>query len=306
MARAYQVGVDENGLGPKLGPMVVTGVLVALDGASRGAVAAGVGEVYRDSKELCAHGDMAGVEAMVLATLEVHLGARPESYRALQALVGLQDDARLRARCPEGEAPAMCFGADLALPAFGGAPTDADRERAAWVRAQGMTLVSASQAYACARELNVQRAAGRGRFDVDLDLMIELVATLRSRAPSEVEAWCGKVGGRKSYCAAMTARWPLVAMLDERPERSSYAVPGVGRVHFERDADASQPAVSLASLIGKYARELAMARIHAYFAARVGGLAPVSGYHDPVTARYVEATRLVRAREGIGDDCFAR
>lgn len=301
MAPAYVVGVDENGLGPQLGPMVVTGVLVEVVGSS-----AEVSRVYRDSKELCAHGDMARVEALVLATLEVHLGMRPRSYAELQACVGLQDESRLRARCPRGAAPRMCFGAELPLPAFGGAPDAGDRARAQAIRDGGMRLVAASQAYACAGELNALRAVGRSRFDVDLDLMVELVAALRAGAPRDLEAWCGKVGGRKSYSAALTARWPLIATLGEAPARSSYAVPGVGTLHFERDADASQPAVSLASLVGKYARELAMARIHAFFAAHLPELAPASGYHDPVTRRYVDSTRVVRDREGIDDACFTR
>lgn len=304
--RALRVGVDENGLGPKLGPMVVTGVLVALDAPLHDASAAGVSTVIADSKALCAHGDMAGVEALVLAMLDVHLGKRPTTYTELQGIIGLQGDDRLRALCPRGAAPEMCFGAEVGLPAFGGAPDAEAKGRAAWVRERGMTLVAARQGYACARALNVEKSKGRSRFDVDLDLMIELVASLRAEAGEDLVAVCGKVGGRKSYGAAMSTRWPLVASLGEVPALSGYAVPGVGEVRFAQDADASDPAVSLASLIGKYARELAMERIHRYFARHIEGLAPVSGYHDPVTARYVDATRLVREREGIGDDCFAR
>lgn len=306
MARAQHVGVDENGLGPRLGPMVVTGALVALDAPMHEVLAAGVSSLVSDSKALCAHGDMARVEALVLAILDVHLGLRPRTYAELQAMVGLQDDARLRALCPRGAAPRMCFEAEVPLPAFGAAVDARAMQDAARLRAMGMSLLALRQGYACARLLNVERARGVSRFDVDLDLMIELVAALRARAEGDVEAVCGKVGGRKSYGAAMSSRWPLVAVLEETAAVSRYAVPSVGTVCFARDADASDPAVSLASLFGKYARELAMARIHAFFASRVESLRPVSGYHDPVTARYVEATRLVREREGIDDGCFAR
>lgn len=306
MARALRVGVDENGLGPRLGPMVVTGVLVEVQGADASALAAAASSGIGDSKALCAHGAMREVEGLVLALLDAHLGVRPGTYAELQAALGAQPDDALRALCPSGAAPAMCFGADIALPAFGDGATARARASAASLRDAGITLRAALQGYACAKALNVAKARGESRFDVDLTLMLDLVAALQGRAGEPVRAVCGKVGGRKSYGPAMSSRWPLVAIEEESAALSAYRVPQVGIVAFARDADATDPAVSLASLVGKYARELAMARIHRYFAGHIEGLAPVSGYHDPVTARYVDATRLVRAREGIEDVCFER
>jgi ribonuclease HII len=305
MSRALTVGVDENGLGPMLGPMVVTGVLVSLahgDAAREASTAAGVG----DSKALCAHGAMAEVEGLVLAVLDAHLGLRPTSYRELQSALGLQTETVLRALCPAGEAPRMCFGAEVALPAFGGGVTSRSRAAAEALRRDGLTLRAARQGYACARALNVAKSQGRSRFDVDLAMMLDLVAVLRAEAGADLVAVCGKVGGRKSYGAALGARWALARPMEERSALSSYQVPGVGELRFAQDADATEPAVSLASLVGKYARELAMLRIHRYFEAAMPGLNPVSGYHDPVTARFVEATRLLRREVGVEDGCFAR
>lgn len=305
MTRALRIGIDENGLGPRLGPMVVTAALVEMRGDAAD-VAREVSGIIDDSKVLCAHGDMARVEALVLAMLEAHTGAQPRSYDALRAAIGLQGEAELRSLCPDGSAPEMCFGFPLELPAFGGDPGARERAAAESVRAAGMTLVGVRQAYACAKSLNVERAQGRSRFDVDLSLMIELAASLRERAGSDLEVVCGKVGGRKSYGAALTARWPLVAAIAEAQRESSYKVPGVGVVRFTRDADASDPAVALASLYGKYARELSMARIHGFLAREVPGLRAASGYHDPVTTRYIEATSLARRAKGIADECFER
>lgn len=285
--------------------MVVTAALVELRGEASD-VAREVSGIIDDSKVLCAHGDMARVEALVLAMLEAHLGARPRSYDALHAAIGLQGDVELRRLCPEGASPEMCFGFPLELPAFGGAPGPRERAAAESVRAAGMTLVAVRQAYACAKSLNAERAQGHSRFDVDLALMIELAASLSASAGSDLDVICGKVGGRKSYGAALTARWPLVAPIAEAQAESSYRVPGVGVVRFTRDADASDPAVALASLYGKYARELSMARIHGFLAGEVEGLRPASGYHDPVTTRYIEATSLARRARGVADECFER
>ena len=50
----------------------------------------------------------------------------------------------------------------------------------------------------------------------------------------------------------------LHVVLERRPSQSSYHFPGLGRVCFVRDADAHDPLVMLASLVGKYVRELLM------------------------------------------------
>jgi len=88
--------------------------------------------------------------------------------------------------------------------------------------------------------------------------------------------------------------------------RASHGTRGLGAVRFEVDADASPLPVALASMIGKYVRELAMARQNAFYRGHDPELPEVSGYHDKVTARLVDATQLLRARLGIEDRCFER
>ncbi len=307
----HTIGVDENGLGPRLGPMVVTGIRLRIDlvrvpneaQLRRITSRAGIG----DSKEACAHGDMSGVEAFVLAMLDRHMDVRPATFTQLVARLGLETSSELQSLCPDGEAPRVCFGEALPLPAFGAGP-DADAfDRAMQLRDDGVVLASARVSSACARRLNVARIAGRSRFDLDLDAMVALVRALATadRATEHV-AYCGKVGGRKSYSAALERMSALVGVLGERPARSSYRVPGFGEIHFVRDGDATEPAIGLASLLGKYVRELWMRRLNNYWHVAVPESVPASGYHDPVTARLVEATALVRAERGVPDNCFER
>jgi hypothetical protein len=63
----------------------------------------------------------------------------------------------------------------------------------------------------------------------------------------------------------------------------------------------------LASLIGKYVREILMDRIAGFYRRELNDpkLAP-SGYHDPVTAKFVVQTAKVRRRLSIVKDCFER
>jgi hypothetical protein len=62
----------------------------------------------------------------------------------------------------------------------------------------------------------------------------------------------------------------------------------------------------MASMVGKWIREIMMSRIvrHYGYAADAPELA--SGYHDPVTDRFVEATALVRRKRKVPDTCFER
>ena len=74
-----------------------------------------------------------------------------------------------------------------------------------------------------------------------------------------------------------------------------------------RDADASDPLVMLASLVGKYVREILMDRIAGYYRNELKDpdLSP-SGYHDPVTAKFVIRTAAIRKTLSIVQDCFER
>ena len=305
-ALRFRAGLDENGLGPRLGPMTVTGVLLALsahdDVWSPAAAAAGIG----DSKSLCAHGSMGEVERFVLAVADVHLGVRPATLVALLDAVGHEDHATLRALCPAGEAPRACFENGITLPAFGPAPGPADLAAARSLLAAGARVSEVRVSLACAKRLNAAAALGRSRFDVDLDAMLSITGRFRASAGAELTVNCGKVGGRKSYGPALTALHPLPETLEETPARSAYRLRSIGTVAFVRDGDASDPAISLASLFGKYLRELTMERIYRYYASHIVGLGRASGYHDSVTTRFIAATATTRANLGIEDVCFAR
>ena len=94
--------------------------------------------------------------------------------------------------------------------------------------------------------------------------------------------------------------------MEEGRRRSEYAVPGLGRIAFVRDADDSHLLVSMASLVGKWVRDLLMARVVRYHRENDPDLPDASGYHDPVTTRFIEATRLARRKSALPDDCFTR
>jgi hypothetical protein len=142
---------------------------------------------------------------------------------------------------------------------------------------------------------------------MDLHAMEALVLALQELAGTEVLAVCGKVGGIGNYpkfFGPLAGR--LHTALEQSPARSTYRLPGLGTLSFVRDVDAVDPLVMLASLVGKYLRELLMGRIARRYAADAGAQPPPSGYHDPRTAQFVQRTAAARRRLRVPSTCFER
>jgi ribonuclease HII len=97
-------------------------------------------------------------------------------------------------------------------------------------------------------------------------------------------------------------------VLQVERKHSAYRFPGLGEVHFVQDADAKDPLVMMASMVGKYVRELLMTRIAAHYELQDDDGNPllVSGYNDPRTDGFVQLTRKKRREWSIPKDCFQR
>lgn len=302
----YRIGADENGLGAQLGPLIVTAVLARVSSAGqrvlerrpRGRLAQDLG----DSKRLVSHANYSLGEAWARALT----GDRWAAPQALFERLSLEERTRLRQPCASHiEAQCWCDEGET----FAASASDVRRleqhlER--W-RTRGVEIVDVRCAVLCSQRLHAERALGNNRFTSDLHAMERLLLELRQRAAVDVHAVCGKVGGMMDYSryfGPLSDR--LHAVLQLTPERSAYRFPGLGDVHFVQDADASDPLVMLASLVGKYVRELSMARINRFYRSPESEEPMVSGYNDPVTQTFVRATRARRRQLRIVDECFER
>ncbi|MDP9002233.1 MAG: hypothetical protein M3O46_19240 [Myxococcota bacterium] len=307
---AIRVGIDENGLGPRLGPLVVTAIVArVVDGGHkrvhtrpRGGLRTRLG----DSKRLVAYGDSSLGEAWARAIVGRMGHREPDEPEGLVRLLSLDDAETLRSPCPSDHIE-QCWG--KAGEAFAAEPkllseVSRDLDRLAQ---QGVTVLRAACVVTCTRRLNDGIAHGFTRFHADLHAMERLALDARARAGTDVIATCGKVGGFDYYPAAfgpMNGR--LHAVAEEGRARSEYSVPGLGVIAFVRDAEDKNLLVGMASLVGKWVRDLLMSRIVRYHRAQSPDLPDASGYHDPVTTRFVEASRLARKRGALPDECFER
>ncbi len=300
-------GIDENGLGPRLGPLVITGVL--LEQIERSdlewmRMLRRVG--FDDSKRVASFGHMAHTESRALALIERAFGVAPDDYHTLLKVLCPEEQARLTALCPNND-KAQCWGHNLKLPAFGGKADDA-HEALDVLAAQGLRIKHARSVMVCARIINNAKDLAQSRFSLELDEVVRLIRELNRWRPSSIV--CGQIGGIRDYLSRIgdaLSLWALpLASKDEFVKDQRFQMGKVGTLQFAIDADARFAAVAIASMIGKYLRELAMRVQYAFYQKHDAGFEQVSGYHDPKTRRFIDASQLLRKRLGLDERCFQR
>ena len=310
--RPFYLGIDENGMGPRLGPLIVTGILAEVDEAGarivtsrpRGAIAKRIG----DSKKLVAFDDLALGEAWARA-IAARAGIAARTPAELLAAVALDPLDVLQAPCPSHHVD-LCWSTEGERFASDDAAVALLTKDLDGLERKGVRVRRARVAVVCTKRLNLAIDRGLSRFDVDLHTMERLTLDARDHAASEVYALCGKVGGFDFYGKRFgPLAGYLHTVLIEGRARSEYQVPGVGRLAFLRDADDTHLIVGLASLVGKWARDFLMRRVVRYHRAHDAldqDLPDASGYHDPVTTRFIAASALVRKTRNVQPACFER
>jgi hypothetical protein len=262
-----------------------------------------------DSKRLVSYGHDALGEAWARAIARRMVPAGetgPIAPEALVAAFSVDGPAALRAPCPDEHA-GQCWAAT-------GERFVATRELVACVErdladfdARGAVVLRAACVITCVRRLHDADGRGLSRLHVDLHAMERLALDARHRAGGDIDVTCGKVGGYGQYGPAFgPLRDFACTPLEEGRERSEYAIAGLGRMAFVRDGDSSHALVAMASLVGKWVRDVLMARVVRHHRRGDPSIPDASGYNDPKTTRLIEATSLRRQQTGLPRECFER
>lgn len=294
-AMNYLAGVDEAGLGPILGPLVVAGVAMAgpegIDPwqllarhCSRHKHAKGRVRVA-DSKKVNQgpHGLQRLEETALVFWASKH-GDLPATLGDwLQALGA---DLPLLQRCP--------WYADLSLPLPRAADADWIRLQAELVRrtlAKGeVQLLDLAVRPVDVEEWNGLIADTDNKSKAHLHAYTEVIGRLLLALPNRFEQGesghlvADRAGGRMHYAHDLQRLRPdaRVEILREEPAISSYRLhtaAGAVQITFaEKGEDRAFP-TALASCFAKYLRELMVEALNRWFQARVPGLQPTAGYY---------------------------
>ncbi len=314
-----QLGIDEAGLGPILGPLVTAGVILEAPGRGRDPfvllekVVARKGKrpketriLVDDSKRVFSgKKGLARLERTALAFMALAWGEPPATGEELAGRLLSGGSPEERSSCP------WLSTLDFSLPLA----ASAERvELDAWVlgKAAGETgfrlhalLLSALHP----KEFNasIDRTGNKSLTHFETFVRI-LKAGLRAR-PSRVVL--DRAGGRIHYALPLARAFPGAGVVcrEETPARQRYDLrfregPQV-EIWFQEKGETHFFSIALASCLAKYVREVFMEAMNRWFQERIPGLKPTRGYFVD-GRRFLREVRLVVQKEKVLEEAFLR
>lgn len=315
------VGIDENGLGPRLGPLVVTGAALelpettyepsALWKAFSGLVTRNGRPRVDDSKAVSAFRSMAEAETLVHALARLCGASGLDTADRFLAAVTLTPFETL---CP-APSRAPCFTDDPRLPLFARPEGFEDavlglaEDVRACLDAAGASLLGLRSTLYCPFRYNAffAHAPEARKSHLNLSAFEEVIRHFSESFDEQALFLCGKVMNLKYYAKYFSylSAFDLEAK-EETHLVSQYRLAGLGEVRFVHDGDRLDLPISLASIVGKYAREIYVRRMNRFFLAAFPDLKAASGYNDKVTKQLIARIQPRLADLSVDPSCFLR
>ncbi|MDD5010612.1 MAG: hypothetical protein PHQ00_00640 [Phycisphaerae bacterium] len=292
MADTVMVGIDEAGLGPILGPLVVSAAAFSVPADKIGA---DMWQLLSDSisakkKHLAgrllicdskkAYTPSTGtvhLEKTVLACLK-YLSKTPNSVAQLVDSLGSDSKQRLLG-CPwykSIETQKIDFNADEISIAAGAFGKNLEKN--------GIALIGLKSYCLEAGHYNQMIEKIRNKSKVVFHLVCRLIdEVIKSSQHRNYHFRIDRQGGRTRYGQLLRTMFPEMALkiLDETDTSSSYELSTsykTVRLEFVVKADELYLPAALASMASKYLREQLMASLNSYFVEKCSRLKPTAGY----------------------------
>jgi len=319
---AIVAGIDEAGLGPILGPLVMCASVFEVPDdlvdqplwdilapavarkAGRKSTAIAIG----DSKKLFKRkspGGLKHLERAVLATLAA-ADQHPATLADLLAII--TGDANEKAagypwhKPQEVTLPTVLSATDISL---------SGNALAVAMRTAGVRMRGIRAECVFVGEFNRIVRATRNKSTTALGITFRLVQHLWSRLKSgSMRIHVDRQGGRMRYLQPLARAFEECnfRVLREEPDCSEYEMYDsnrTARISFSVGGESAQLPIALASMTCKYLRELFMDGFNAFWSDRVEELAPTAGYYTD-GRRFFEQIREAMAALGVDEDIVYR
>lgn len=270
------LGIDENGLGPLMGPLVVTGTLLKQDTAD-----AGWFEDIADSKSFFptrSLNNFSKIEETAISVFYLREKRLPCSpVEVLKNFCG-EPKCFSGANVCTGRIPEKFIWAEPErvknrCDAFSG-----------WAIKNNVEIEKIRSVCVCPNRINDFVEKGKSKLLLDFLTFCGIVKDVPSKTGLDVQA--GKIGGLKFYKTYLRYGLPdyEALTLEEKEEISSYSLQNNRTkflMNFIMDVEKKSFPAALSSIIGKYVREIFMESIRRTF----GIKEDISGYHDRKTRK---------------------
>ncbi len=327
------VGIDENGYGPILGPLVVTAASAKLkENAIREPEGSNpVPNLWSllkikdtpgdtlfvcDSKEAFTSNKKGYAEDLVLTFFFLTFGFLPETADQFLKPLLINQRLGLPFPCSKEGTPPFCWQNDLDL------KIDSARRKLILKNASNLKKMAERadvkfekpcSLLLCPRLFNegVERTHNN-KSDLVITLGLQILSLYL--VEKNLYAFIGKVGMTKSYGQRLShflERRYLVWTIEEKKEASRYQLyettgREVGQVTYLLAGEKNSFLIALASLFGKYLRELFWKKTQKYFEELDPQLPGASGYRNLKTRTFISATERLRKELLFPQGCFLR
>jgi len=307
----YVVGIDENGFGPQMGMLTVTGSLFKVKEYNREGFWNGIRgrAVVGDSKGILKFNRVTEGERTVLTYYNLFNEKLPKRFKELLDSVSLFSFRELRQYC-SSPAAEMCWEPEIFIPHWIKIKEDEIHRDAAKIKQgmahQGIELIGVKTAIFCPYKFNALIERGIKKTHLDFILFEKLIEYFYKQNGQNYLFLCGKIGGTRRYLPWFNYLQKFRVLEKKEEIDSIYSLENIGRICFLKEGDKKHFPIALSSIFGKYIREVFMERMNCFFTSRMQNLKPASGYHDRITEEYKKRVANLRDALNIPDKCFLR
>ncbi|MCM8763958.1 MAG: hypothetical protein NC830_01130 [Candidatus Omnitrophica bacterium] len=271
------LGIDENGYGPALGPLVVSGIKATSDITEKRP------DGICDSKILfSSQNKLAKIEKIALAIFKICRQKLPEN--ALDIFENFEN-----VHCPEIN-PAICFESLPKIPLW---TTGSDAEKYVEYLSEFLTqhrikIESVNSQILCVNKFN-NFCRKNMKKDFINYMLFEKIMLQFSLDCDDLIITAGKIGGRKRYICFLRngfCEWEIIKEKEDK-EVSTYLLTKNKKkiiLNFVKDIESKSFLGTLAGIYGKYIRELFMTGINSWLKTE----RTISGYRDRYTSEFIK------------------